>query len=137
MSRKAWIVAACLFLFPSLTQAIDHPTSKPYETRPSPDGFLPYQILPIPDGLKIEKDVMIPMPDGVKLACNVVRPDKTGKFAVVLAVTPYGKDHTPPIYNKDGSPLPGFSFPQTPVCRFLLSTTKTGRRFQGLTLPSS
>jgi hypothetical protein len=100
------LLAYALFL-PTAPQAIDHPTSNPYETRPSADGFLPYLILPIPDGLKIEKDVMIPMPDGIKLACNVVRPDKPGKFAVVLAVTPYGKDHTPPIYNKDGSPLPG------------------------------
>ena len=74
---------------------------------PARTGICPIWILPIPDGLKIEKDVMIPMPDGIKLACNVVRPDKPGKFAVVLAVTPYGKDHTPPIYNKDGSPLPG------------------------------
>ena len=77
-----------VMLLPALSPAIDHPTTNPYETRPSADGKLPYLILPIPDGLKIEKDVMIPMPDGIKLACNVVRPDKPGKFAVVLAVTP-------------------------------------------------
>jgi predicted acyl esterase len=103
----AALLVACVLFLPTASQAINHPTSNPYETRPSADGFLPYLILPIPDGLKIEKDVMIPMPDGIKLASNVVRPDKPGKFAVVLAVTPYGKDHTPPIYNKDGSPLPG------------------------------
>lgn len=103
----AVLLLACVLFLPAASQAINHPTSNPYETRPSADGFLPYLILPIPTGLKIEKDVMIPMPDGIKLACNVVRPDKPGKFAVVLAVTPYGKDHTPPIYNKDGSPLPG------------------------------
>ena len=103
----AVLLLACVLFLPTASQAIDHPTSNPYETRPSADGFLPCLILPIPDGLKIEKDVMIPMPDGIKLACNVVRPDKPGKYAVVLAVTPYGKDHTPPIYNKDGSRLPG------------------------------
>lgn len=103
----AVLLSAAVLFLPTTPQAIDHPTSNPYETRPSADGFLPYLIVPIPDGLKIEKNIMIPMPDGVKLAANIVRPDKPGKFAVILAVTPYGKDHTPPIYNKDGSPLPG------------------------------
>jgi hypothetical protein len=101
------LLSACVLFVPAASQAVNHPTTNPYETRPSPDGSLPYLILPIPDGLKIEKDVMIPLPDGIKLACDVVRPAKPGKFAVVLAVTPYGKDHTPPIYKEDGTPLPG------------------------------
>jgi uncharacterized protein len=93
--------------FPAaLCLAIDHPTSDPLETRPSGDGFLAYQIIPTPPGLKIEKDVMVVMPDGVKLACNVYRPDKPGKFPVILSLTPYGKDQTPPMYNPDGSPRP-------------------------------
>jgi predicted acyl esterase len=102
-----WTLAACLLLLPAISQAIEHPTSNPYETRPSPDGFLPYQIVPIPEGLVIEKDVMVGMPDGIRLACNVVRPEKPGKYPVILSVTPYGKDHTPPVYNADGSPRPG------------------------------
>jgi predicted acyl esterase len=97
---------AFLLFVSAVSSAIDHPTSNPYETRPGPDGFLPYQIIPIPDGLRIERDVRVTMPDGVKLACNVIRPDKPGKFPVILAMTPYGKDQTPPSYKPDGSPLP-------------------------------
>jgi predicted acyl esterase len=100
------VIVACLVFVSAVSSAIDHPTSNPYETRPSPDGFLPYQIIPIPGGLQIEKDVMVTMPDGVKLACNVIRPDKSGKFPVILSMTPYGKDQTPPTYKPDGSPLP-------------------------------
>src|ERR1019366_5128734 len=64
---------------------------------PRSDGFLPYRIIPIPGGMLIEKDVMVTMRDGVRLASNVYRPDKPGKFPVILAMTPYGKDQTPPI----------------------------------------
>jgi len=104
------IMVVCLAL-PSIPLAINHPTSNPYEVRPSPDGFLPYRIIPTPGGLTIEKDVMVSMPDGVKLACNVFRPEKPGKFPVIVIVTPYGKDQTPPSYKPDGSPLPGAYFP--------------------------
>jgi predicted acyl esterase len=100
------VIVAFLLFVSAVSSAIDHPTSNPYETRPGPDGFLPYQIIPIPDGLRIERDVRVTMPDGVKLACNVIRPDKPGKFPVILAMTPYGKDQTPPSYKPDGSPLP-------------------------------
>ena len=86
--------------------SFDHPTSNPYEIRPSPDGYLPYRIIPTPAGIAIEKDVMVPMNDGVRLACNVYRPDKQGEFPVILAITPYGKDQTPPMYKPDGAPLP-------------------------------
>ena len=82
------------------------PTSNPYETCSSPDGYLAYQIQPIPAGLAIEKDIIVAMPDGVKLACNVYRPKRSGKFPVILGMTPYGKDQTPPAYNPDGSFLP-------------------------------
>lgn len=75
---------------------MNHPTSNPYESRPTPDGYLTYQIIPIPEHVVIEKDVMVAMPDGVRLACNVYRPDKTGRFPVILGMTPYGKDKTPP-----------------------------------------
>jgi len=53
------------------------------------------EIIPLPEGLKVEKDVMVTMPDGVKLACNVARPDRPGKFPVVMAMTPYRKDEPP------------------------------------------
>jgi predicted acyl esterase len=105
------IALACLFLLPALSLAINHPASNPYEIRPSPDGFLPYQIIPTPAGIAIERDVKVVMPDGIKLACNIYRPDKPGKFPVIAMVTPYGKDQTPPSYKPDGSFLPNAYFP--------------------------
>jgi uncharacterized protein len=86
---------------------VNHPTSNPYETRPTPDGYLTYQIIPTPDIVLIENDVMVAMPDGVRLACNVYRPDKPGRFPVILGMTPYGKDQSPPVYSSDGSFAPG------------------------------
>lgn len=103
---QALLLAFCLMFPPAVSMAINHPTSNPYETRPSADGYLPYLIQPVPAGVLIEKDIMVSMPDGVKLACNVYRPDKPGKFPVILSLTPYGKDQTPPAYKPDGSPLP-------------------------------
>ncbi len=105
------IIVACFVLPPAVSLAINHPTSNPYETRPTPDGFLAYQIIPTPSGLLIEKDVMVTMPDSVKLACNIFRPDKPGKFPVIVVVTPYGKDQTPAAFKPDGSPLPSTYFP--------------------------
>ena len=52
---------------------------------PRPDGFLAYEIIPTPAGVRIEKDVMVTLPDGVRLACNVARPDKPGRFPVILS----------------------------------------------------
>jgi len=101
------LIAVVFFaLWPAISLAIDHPTSNPYETRPDSDASLHYQIIPIPDGLVIEKDVMVTMPDGAKLACNVFRPDKPGKFPIIMAMTPYGKDQTPPTFKPDGSVVP-------------------------------
>ena len=93
---------AAIALLPAA--AVEHPTANPYEIRPTPDGYLPYQIIPTPANLKIDRDVMVAMPDGVKLGLNVYRPDKPGKFPVVLSLTPYGKDQTPPFYNSTGVP---------------------------------
>ncbi|MCJ7596377.1 MAG: hypothetical protein MUO52_16535, partial [Desulfobacterales bacterium] len=82
-----------------------HPTSYPYETRPAPDGYLAYQIIPSP-AMKIVRDVEVTMADGIKLKCNIFSPSAGGPFPVILSVTPYGKDQTPPAYNPDGSCLP-------------------------------
>jgi uncharacterized protein len=43
-------------------------------------------------GIKIEKDVSIPMRDGLKLAANIFRPEKLGKFPVIVAFTAFAKD---------------------------------------------
>ena len=40
----------------------------------------------------VEKDVFIEMRDGGKLAANVFRPDKPGKFPVIMGITMYGMD---------------------------------------------
>ena len=68
------IMLACFVLFAVVFLAIDHPTSQPYATRPEPDGLLTYRIIPVPDIVLIERDVMVTMPDGIELATNVYRP---------------------------------------------------------------
>ena len=47
----------------------------------------------MPEGILIERDVSVEMSDGVKLAANVFRPDKPGRFPVIMAFTPYSKDY--------------------------------------------
>ncbi|UCD10003.1 MAG: CocE/NonD family hydrolase [Dehalococcoidales bacterium] len=47
----------------------------------------------MPEGILIEKDVPVEMSDGVKLAANVFRPDKPGRFPVIMTFTPYSKDY--------------------------------------------
>lgn len=47
---------------------------------------------PLPEGIIVKKDVPIEMRDGLKLAANVYRPDKPGKFPVIMSFTIYGKD---------------------------------------------
>jgi predicted acyl esterase len=47
---------------------------------------------PLPKGIIVEKDVIVEMRDDCKLACNIFRPDKPGKFPVILDFTVYGKD---------------------------------------------
>ena len=38
-----------------------------------------------------ERDVMVPMRDKVSVAVDVFRPDDSGKFPALLAMSPYGK----------------------------------------------
>ena len=72
----------------------------------------------LPEGIIFEKDVPIEMSDGVKLAANVFRPDKPGKFPVIMAFTPYSKDyygqHDPfgcSVMTPFEAPDPGFWVP--------------------------
>lgn len=48
----------------------------------------------MPELIKIitEKDVYVPMRDGVRLCVDIFRPDKEGKFPVLLAYSAYGKN---------------------------------------------
>ena len=54
---------------------------------------------PLPDAVKIERDVRVRMRDGVHLAATVYRPDREGRFPVILCVTAYGKDFGPDQYS--------------------------------------
>jgi hypothetical protein len=47
---------------------------------------------PLPPGIIVEKDVRVKMRDGTELSCNVYRPNKPGKFPIILTFTPYHKD---------------------------------------------
>lgn len=42
--------------------------------------------------IKIDLGVRVPMRDGISLSANVFRPDKPGKFPVIILRTPYGKN---------------------------------------------
>ena len=48
--------------------------------------------VPIPEGVKFEANVLVAMRDGVRLAADVYRPDREGKFPVMLSRTPYNKN---------------------------------------------
>lgn len=43
---------------------------------------------PLGDDATVEKDVMVRVRDGVRLACDVYRPKASGKYPVLLAVSP-------------------------------------------------
>jgi uncharacterized protein len=61
---------------------------------------LDMEIFPLPEGIIAERDVPITMRDGVRLSVNVFRPDRPGKFPVIMAfVGPYGKDVNPHEYS--------------------------------------
>src|SRR5215475_314798 len=47
---------------------------------------------PLPAGVKLETNVLVPMRDGVRLAADVYRPEREGKFPVLLSRTPYNKN---------------------------------------------
>ena len=68
-------------------------TTKLYDNLP-PDFVIDreYPGYPLPEGIVVEKDVYVEMRDGVKLACNVFRPNKPGRFPVIMSFTIYAKD---------------------------------------------
>ena len=61
-----------------------------------------YEIYELPDGIIVEKDVMIPTTQGPRLAANVFRPEKPGRYPVLLCCTTYGKDMHPLDYTLAG-----------------------------------
>ena len=46
----------------------------------------------IQNGIVIERNVMVLMRDAVRLATDIYRPDKPGRFPVLLQRLPYGKN---------------------------------------------
>ena len=61
---------------------------------------LEMEVYTLPKTVIAEKDIFITMRDGVRLCVNVFRPDKPGKFPVIMAfVGPYGKDLAPHEYS--------------------------------------
>ncbi len=46
----------------------------------------------------IERDVMVPTRAGFEIAANVYRPNKAGRFPVIISMGPYGKDDLPAEY---------------------------------------
>jgi len=47
----------------------------------------------LPESVLVERNVPIEMSDGLKLAANVFRPDRDGTAPVIMAFTPFSKDH--------------------------------------------
>jgi predicted acyl esterase len=50
---------------------------------------------PKPETLIFERNVEVPMRDGIRLRVNICRPNKQGRFPVILSAHPYGKDNLP------------------------------------------
>lgn len=71
------------------------------DIKPSDAGLYPVTIRNV-DSLKgkvvIEKGVSITMEDGISLSANVFRPEKPGRYPVVMSFTAYDKDKGPEAY---------------------------------------
>lgn len=59
------------------------------------------EVFPLPKGIRVEKDVSVTMRDGIKISTNVFRPDKDGKFPVIMSFSAYGKDIDPAKQARD------------------------------------
>src|SRR5262245_9310368 len=78
---KLRVVAAIASLFAALP-AVAHAQAQ---------GWTAYD-RPAQNGVISEKDVPITMRDGIVLYANVDRPDRPGRYPVLLTQTPYNKD---------------------------------------------
>src|SRR5450432_3225350 len=52
-------------------------------------------ITPAAPGIRFERDVAVGMRDATKLRVNVFRPERPGRFPVIMCAHPYGKDALP------------------------------------------
>ncbi|MGI3786013.1 MAG: CocE/NonD family hydrolase, partial [Janthinobacterium lividum] len=58
-----------------------------------------------PEGVVFDRDVPAPVRDGTVLRANVFRPATAGRYPVLLAVQPYGKDSLP-VKTRSGYRVP-------------------------------
>lgn len=49
-------------------------------------------VYPLPEDILRDLDVGVMMRDGIRLSANVYRPSAPGRFPVIMAISPYGKD---------------------------------------------
>ncbi len=68
--------------------------------------------------LILERDIPVPMRDGVRLFANLFRPAGDGPWAVILSVTPYGKDNLPDRLRSFLMRLSGVKFGKLNCSRF-------------------
>ena len=59
------------------------------------------EVFPLPQGIRVDKDVFVEMRDGIKICINVYRPEKDGKFPVIMSFSAYGKDIDPAKQARD------------------------------------
>jgi predicted acyl esterase len=55
----------------------------------------PVEITPPPPGVRFEKDVEVAVRDGTILRVNVFRPERDGRYPIIMCAHPYGKDRMP------------------------------------------
>lgn len=49
-------------------------------------------VTPLPENVVCEFDVGVTLRDGIRLSANVYRPSTAGRYPVIMAISPYGKD---------------------------------------------
>ncbi len=73
---------------------------------------------PIRSSMIVERDIAVPMRDGVRLFANLFRPPGAGPWAVIMSVTPYGKDNLPDRLGEFFMRLSGVKFGKLNRSRF-------------------
>jgi predicted acyl esterase len=77
-------------------------------------GFPKLTVVAPPGGIRVERDVAIPMRDGTTLRANVFRPDRDGRFPVIMSAQPYGKEEMPTRTPFGYLPLKRYRFMRQP-----------------------
>jgi len=92
----------------------------------------PVERVRLPPGIRLEENVYVTMRDGVKLAVDVYRPEKDGRYPVILGLCPYPKEaqagSSRQGYHSEGG-NPSFYIPRGYVMVF--ATTRGAGMSQG------